>query len=138
MRLNPGRKESEYAGKRKCQIRCPAGGRRQLPEQYHRRSIPPHHFGECPDVSILRLKEDLERINRKARYINFGGKKMRMPLLISDRGYGIGVAAEQTVICCMISMYGNYLYTDGTDQIDYYFLYGGSTFETLDLYKKIT
>ena len=63
---------------------------------------------------------------------------MRMPLLLSDRGYGIGFAAEQTVICCMISMYGNYLYTDGTDQIDYYFLYGGSTSGTLELYKKIT
>ena len=83
------------------------------------------------------LAEELERMNRKARYIHFGGKKMRMPLLLSEYGYGIGVAAEQSVICCTLPMYGLYLYTDGTDQIDYYFLYGGDRKRTLELYKSI-
>lgn len=117
--------------------------RQRIPRQIRRGAVSEtwNHFDWQEKEKIYAkgfLKEDLERINRKARYINFGGKKMRMPLLLSDRGYGIGVAAEQTVICCMISMYGNYLYTDGTDQIDYYFLYGGSTSGTLELYKKIT
>lgn len=83
------------------------------------------------------LAEELERMNRKARYIHFGGKKMRMPLLLSEYGYGIGVAAEQSVICCTLPMYGLYLYTDGTDQIDYYFLYGGDRKKTLELYKSV-
>mgnify|MGYP007103143371 CR=1 FL=1 len=64
-------------------------------------------------------------MNQKARYISFGGRTMRMPLLISDKGYGIGITAEHSVICCTIPTYGNYVYTDGTDQIDYYFIYGG-------------
>lgn len=84
------------------------------------------------------LAGDLERMNQKARYINFGGKKLRMPLLISEYGYGIGAAAEKTVMCCDIPMYGPYLYADGMKQIDYYFLYGKDREHTLELYKKIS
>ncbi len=83
------------------------------------------------------LADDLERINTKARYISFGGKKMRMPLLVSGRGYGIGVAASHTVMCCTIPMYGNYIYTNGTGQIDYYFLYGKEPQHVLTLYQQL-
>lgn len=64
-------------------------------------------------------------------------KGLRMPLLFSEYGYGIGVAAERTVMCCDIPMYGPYLYADGIKQIDYYFLYGGGYKTTLELYKKV-
>ena len=67
------------------------------------------------------LAEDLERLNSKARYISFGGKRIRMPLLVSGYGYGLGIAAEETAMCCNIPMYGTYLYTEGSGQIDYYF-----------------
>lgn len=83
------------------------------------------------------LPDGLESMNRKARYISFGGKKMRMPLLVSGYGYGIGVAAQRTAVCCMIPMYGQYVYTEGSGQIDYYFLYGGSREAVLELYGKI-
>lgn len=82
-------------------------------------------------------KDDLVRMERKARYISFGKRKLRMPLLISENGYGIGIAAERTVMCCMIPTYGNYLYTEGSKQIDYYFLYGGNYDMILELYKKL-
>ncbi|MDO5425954.1 MAG: 3'-5' exonuclease [Eubacteriales bacterium] len=84
-----------------------------------------------------KMPEDLERIDHKARYISFGGRRMRMPLLLSEYGYGIGVAAEKTVMCCAVPMYGQYLYADGTNQIDYYFLYGGTYEKTLELYQKL-
>lgn len=80
------------------------------------------------------LKDGLEPMNQKARYISFGGKKMRMPLLVSEYGYGIGVAAEETVMCCTIPTYGTYLHMEGTGQIDYYFLYGGDYKAILGLY----
>lgn len=83
------------------------------------------------------LSDDLERMNQMARYISFGGKRMRMPLLVSEYGYGIGAAAGPTVMCCAIPMYGTYLYTEGADQIDYYFLYGGDHKTTLELYQKL-
>ncbi len=77
-------------------------------------------------------------MNEKARFISFGGKRLRMPLLVSEYGYGIGVAAGRTVMCCDTSMFGPYLYTDGTEQIDYYFLCGGTYEAILELYKKVT
>lgn len=83
------------------------------------------------------LVDDLERMNQKARYISFGGKKLRMPLLVSEYGYGIAVAAEKTAMCCAIPMYGPYLYMDGAKQADYYFLYGEDREHTLELYKKV-
>lgn len=83
------------------------------------------------------LADDLERMNQKARYISFGGKALRMPLLVSEYGYGIGVASENTVMCCDIPMYGPYLYTEGNGQIDYYFLYGEERKQILELYRKL-
>ncbi len=82
------------------------------------------------------LADEMERMNQKARYISFGGKKMRMPLLVSKSGYGIGTAAEKTAVCCMIPMYGQYVYTQGSGQIDYYFLYGGSQEGVLKQYQE--
>lgn len=81
------------------------------------------------------LATDLMDLSLKARYISFGGKPMRMPLVLSDKGYGIAVAAEKTAMLCNVSMYGQYVYTDVTDQIDYYFLYGGSVGRTIELHK---
>lgn len=80
------------------------------------------------------LADQTERMSMKARYISFGGKKLRMPLLYSPQGYGIGVASKGTVLCCAIPMYGPYLYTEGEKQIDYYFFYGESYGEVLGLY----
>ena len=83
------------------------------------------------------LAEDRELIRSKARYISFGGKIMRMPLVVSEYGYGLGIAADETVMCCDVPVYGTYLYTEGTGQIDYYFLYGGNYEGILRLYKEL-
>ena len=80
------------------------------------------------------LSDSFDRMNQKARYISFGQKKLRMPLVISELGYGIGVAAEGTVLCCGSSQYGTYIYTEGEERIDYYFLYGKTKEKILELY----
>ncbi len=84
------------------------------------------------------LPEDRERINSKARYISFGGKMMRMPLVVSAYGYGLGIAAEETVMCCDIPVYGTFLHTEGSRCIDYYFIYGENYEGILNLYKKLS
>lgn len=84
------------------------------------------------------LRDSLERVNGKARYISFGKKQLRMPLILSDKGYGLGIAAEGCVMYCGISMYGQYIYTEGMKQMDYYFLYEGSESAILDAYKELT
>ncbi len=83
------------------------------------------------------LDDELERMNQKARFISFGKKNLRMPLLVSELGYGLGIAANGTVMCCDIPLYGPYVYTEGMNQIDYYFIYGGDYSKTLELYKKL-
>ncbi len=83
------------------------------------------------------LSDELESVSRKARYISFGGKKMRMPLLVSGNGYGIAAASGVTAMCCTIPMYGSYLYTGGSAQADYYFLYGGNKEAVLELFLRI-
>ena len=83
------------------------------------------------------LQTDVMDITAKARYISFGGKNLRMPLVLSGKGYGISVAAEDTVLFCNISTYGNYIYCDKSRQSDYYFLFGGDSERTLELYRMI-
>ena len=70
------------------------------------------------------LAGNQEPLSHKARYISFGGKKMRMPLIYSYQGYGISIGAGHTVLGCDIPMYGTYVYTEGEAQADYYFIYG--------------
>ncbi len=81
------------------------------------------------------LDEDLVEVNGKARYISIGGKKKRMPLLLSGRGYGISVSAENTAYFCGVGVYGQYICTEQETQIDYYVLFGGNDAENLRLYK---
>ena len=83
------------------------------------------------------LQTDVMDITGKARYISFGGKNLRMPLVLSGKGYGIAVAAEDTVLFSNISTYGNYIYCDKSKQSDYYFLFGGNSEKTMELYRKM-
>ncbi len=81
------------------------------------------------------LDRDLEQVSGKARYISVGGKKKRMPLLLSQKGYGISVSAEHTVSFCDVGVYGQYICTENETQTDYYVLFGGSKEENLRMYK---
>ena len=83
------------------------------------------------------LSTDLLVLRSKAKYISFGGKPMRMPLVLSSKGYGIGVAATDTVLLCNIKTYGPYISTYKDGQIDYYFIYGGDNEKTIALYKTL-
>ena len=80
------------------------------------------------------LDSDLEQVTGKARYISIGGKKKRMPLLLSQKGYGLSISAEDTVSFCGGGVYGQYICTEKEKQIDYFVLYGGSNEENLRLY----
>ena len=84
------------------------------------------------------LDTALEPVNGTARYISIGGKKKRMPFLLSQKGYGIAVSAENTVTFCGVGVYGQYISADEETQIDYYVLFGGNTEENLRLYKLLT
>ena len=58
-----------------------------------------------------------------------------MPLLLSEKGYGISVCAENTAAFCGVGVYGQYICTENETQIDYFVLFGGNKEENLRLYK---
>ena len=58
-----------------------------------------------------------------ARYIS-GEDGNTLPLLLSDKGYGILPAAASPVFCCDIPAYGSYIHADSEKQLDYYFIAG--------------
>ena len=76
-------------------------------------------------------------LTAKARYISFGGKQARMPLVVSNRGYGIAAAASRTALLCNVRTFGTYLHTAGDGQIDYYFILGKDRDEIIKQYKEL-
>lgn len=66
------------------------------------------------------LNTDLSRVTMKARYISFGQKPLRMPWLLSEKGYQIGIAAPSTVMFCGIPSFGPYIFCEDTAEINYY------------------
>ncbi len=76
-------------------------------------------------------------LTAKARYVSFGGKQARMPLVVSNRGYGIAAAASRTALLCNVRTFGTYLHTAGDGQIDYYFILGKDRDEIIKHYKEL-
>ena len=66
-------------------------------------------------------KDDFRPVNGKAIYISFGGKSLRMPVIVSDTGYQLAIAAQAAVLFCNIPAYGSYIMAEDMGQIDYYF-----------------
>lgn len=76
-------------------------------------------------------------LTAKARYVSFGGKQARMPLVVSNRGYGIAAAASRTALLCNVRTFGTYLHTAGDGQINYYFILGKDRDEIIKQYKEL-
>lgn len=60
----------------------------------------------------------------QARYISPGEGTGELPFVLSDRGYGILLAADSPVFFCDIPAYGSHLCMENEDQIDFYFIAG--------------
>lgn len=67
--------------------------------------------------------QDSIRLRGSARYIFHETDTGNLPFLLSDKGYGLLLAADGPAICCDIPIYGSYLYTEQSF-IDYYFIAG--------------
>lgn len=68
-----------------------------------------------------------------ARYVSHCGTG-ELPLLLSDKGYGLLLATENPAFSCDIPVYGTYLYTEKETQMDYYFIGGKKTVTILNAY----
>ena len=98
-------------------------------------------FFDWSDSEKLKAKGILSTewldLTAKARYVSFGGKQARMPLVVSNRGYGIAAAASRTALLCNVRTFGTYLHTAGDGQIDYYFILGKDRDEIIKQYKEL-
>ncbi len=74
------------------------------------------------------------KLQAAARYISHGEHAQQLPFLISDKGYGILPVTEADCLFCNIPAYGSYLYTENKDQMDYYFIGGGTQKAIMDGY----
>lgn len=77
------------------------------------------------------------KLRGTARYISHGGNGEELPLLLSDRGYALVMAAESQVIFCDIPVYGSYLHGENEKWIDYYFIAGNGEKEILENYRHL-
>lgn len=66
------------------------------------------------------LATDLNRVTMKARYISFGGQSLRMPWLLSEKGYQIGIASKSEVLFNGIPSYGPFIKIADRTEFDYY------------------
>ncbi len=74
-------------------------------------------------------------LKSSAYYISHGEKNAELPLLLSDKGYGILIASDKPTFCCDIPAYGSFLHTESKIQSDYYFLAGQRTQNILSAYE---
>lgn len=80
------------------------------------------------------LKDDRLPLKNATKYICYGEKSKRFPLVHSNLGYGIAVAADSDVLCCNIPMYGPYISTEHMELIDYYFIIGATEADVINRY----
>lgn len=80
------------------------------------------------------LKNDRLPLKNTTKYICYGEKSKRFPLVHSNLGYGIAVAADSDVLCCNIPMYGPYISTEHMELIDYYFIIGATEADVINRY----
>lgn len=73
-------------------------------------------------------------LRNTARYISHGKNVNELPFILSDKGYGILMASDNPTICCDVSAYGSYLYTENESQIDFYFITGKQQKTILNAY----
>lgn len=76
-------------------------------------------------------------LNRVARYISFGKSRLKAPCVISDKGYGLAISHDFTVLFNSIPTYGAFIALDEAQYFDYYFFIGSTDEELIKKYNWI-
>ena len=76
-------------------------------------------------------------LNRVARYISFGKSRLKAPCVISDKGYGLAISHDFTVLFNSIPTYGTFIALDEAQYFDYYFFTGSTDEELIKKYNWI-
>ena len=84
----------------------------------------------------LGIGKNAERLQKStARYISHKRKINKLPMLLSEKGYGVVMASDEPVFCCTIPACGSQLCVENTQVLDYYFINGKDMEETIAIYE---
>lgn len=72
-----------------------------------------------------------------ARYISHTGRVEKLPMVVSDRGYGLVIAASGPVLSCTLPTYGAHICIENADVLDYYFIVGKDSEELVSTYNDL-
>ena len=70
------------------------------------------------------------------QYLHQANRKIAVPALLSDRGYGILLSTQSPAVFSD-TQYGSYLYTEADEYLDYYFLAGDAD-QVIKGYRRLT
>lgn len=76
-------------------------------------------------------------LNNAARYISHNARVDKLPMVISDRGYGLVVASGNPVFCCTLPTHGTHICAEHTEVLDYYFIIGKNSEEIISTYGEL-
>lgn len=82
-------------------------------------------------------EEGLLNLRGSVQYLHQANLKIAIPFLVSSNGYGILLSTGSTAIF-QDTQYGSYLYTEADEEMDYYFIAGGSMDEIISGYRLLT
>lgn len=82
-------------------------------------------------------EEGMLNLRGQMVYVHQANRKIAVPMLVSGLGYGILMDTYSPMIFSD-SAYGSYLYTEADDELDYYFINGGSMEGVVKEYRFLT
>lgn len=82
-------------------------------------------------------EEGFLNLRGKTLYLHQANRKIAIPMLVSSLGYGLLMDTYSPMIF-QDTEYGSYLYTEADEEMDFYFLYGGSMDGVIREYRKLT
>ena len=84
----------------------------------------------------LGIGKHAERLSKStARYISHKSKMNKLPMLLSEKGYGVVIASDEPVFCSTIPIYGSQICVENTNVLDYYFIKGKDMEEVIAIYE---
>ena len=112
------------------EIQTPDGIKRRIREAdrvfdkklYHTRL----HLDFAPEEHLYGLgqaEEGVWNLRHTTQYLHQANLKIAVPMLLSDKGYGILLSTQSPAIF-NDTQYGTYMYTEADEYLDYYFLAG--------------
>lgn len=82
-------------------------------------------------------EEGISNLRGQTVYVHQANRKIAVPMLISSLGYGLLIDTYSPMIF-QDTVYGSYLYTEADEEMDYYFMNGGSMDGVVSEYRKLT